>query len=121
MCMNKNFNEEIEKTLVTYLPPIPPKVAAFETIYQYLKYLRELFFVANMKYVNVTLDIGAAINCYKLIWNYEKQFSNVIVHPGDFHFMKENFLTMETLTSGLDSIRSLYIRQYQISSLRISL
>ena len=53
-----------------------------------------------MKYVNVTLDIGAAINCYKLIWNYQYQFSNVIVHLGDFHFMKENFLIMGTLLSG---------------------
>ena len=44
-----------------------------------------------MPYVNVTLDIGAAINAYWLTWSYRKLFSNVLIHPGDFHFMKENF------------------------------
>ena len=45
----------------------------------------------NMPYVNVTLDLGAAMNAYKLIWNYSEKFANVVIHLGDFHFMKESF------------------------------
>ena len=44
-----------------------------------------------MKYVNVTLDCGAAINAYKTIWQYQRKFENLIIHLGYFHFMKENF------------------------------
>lgn len=44
-----------------------------------------------MVYVNVTLDVGAAINAFKTIWHYPEKFKNVVIHLGDFHFMKENF------------------------------
>ena len=44
-----------------------------------------------MPYVNITLDVGAAMNAYKLIWNFQERFRNVVIHLGDFHFMKENF------------------------------
>jgi len=44
-----------------------------------------------MKYVNVTLDVGAAMNAFKTVWQYPIRFKNVIIHLGDFHFMKENF------------------------------
>ena len=45
----------------------------------------------NMKYCNVTLDVGAAINAFKTVWHYPEKFKNVVIHLGDFHFMKENF------------------------------
>ena len=44
-----------------------------------------------MPYVNVTLDFFAAMNAFKLIWNYQSRFRNVVIHLGDFHFIKENF------------------------------
>ena len=44
-----------------------------------------------MPFVNVFLDVGAAITAFKLIWNYPNVFSNDIVHHGDFHFMKRDF------------------------------
>ena len=53
-----------------------------------------------MPYVNVTLDCGAAVNAYKLIWNYPTVFDNVIVHLGDFHFMKEIFVVLGKLVKG---------------------
>ena len=46
---------------------------------------------ANLPYLNVTLDVGAAMNAYKFIWNYHDQYKNVCIHLGMFHFMKENF------------------------------
>ena len=60
----------------------------------------------NMPYVNVTLDVGPAINAYKLLWKYSQQFSNVIIHLGDFHMMKENFKVLGLLvqSSGFEEI-----------------
>ncbi|CAB4016496.1 Hypothetical predicted protein [Paramuricea clavata] len=45
----------------------------------------------NMPYVNVCLDLGAAMNAYKFIWNFPLKFNNVVIHLGDFYFIKENF------------------------------
>ena len=44
-----------------------------------------------MEYVNITLDIGAAMNAYKLSWRNLEQFSNAVIQIGDFHYLKENF------------------------------
>ena len=45
----------------------------------------------NMKYTNITLDIGAALNAFKVLWNYPDKFENIVIHLGDFHYMKEIF------------------------------
>ena len=62
--------------------------------------MQRLCVEADMPYVNITLDSGAAINCFKLIWNYSTVFDNVIVHLGDFHFMKEIFTVLGKLVKG---------------------
>ena len=82
---------EIRKTVETYLPPITSKVTEFTTISKYMTYLQSLATSSNMPYVNITLDVGAAINAYKFLWSNQRLFSNVMIHLGDFHFMKENF------------------------------
>ena len=87
------------KTVETYLPPINSKVTEFKTIAQYMSYLQSLAQEMNMPYVNITMDIGAAINAYKFIWNHPNQFGNVVIHPGDFHLMKENFKVIGLLLS----------------------
>jgi len=46
---------------------------------------------ANMPYLNITLDVGAAMNAYKFVWSHPEQFNNVFIHLGMFHFIKENF------------------------------
>ena len=79
---------DVKKTVETYLPPVDSKVTELKTIYKYLKYLQGLAADANMPFVNITLDVGAAINAYKVIWNYPEQFSNVLLDLGDFHLMK---------------------------------
>ena len=84
------------KTVTTYLPPLTSKVTEFATIDTYLKYLQTLSNEMNMPYVNVTLDVGAAINAFKLVWNKSETFGNVVIHLGDFHFMKENFQVSAT-------------------------
>ena len=92
--------ESIKKTVTTYLPPVNAKVTDFSTIYSYLLYMQQLADEANMPYVNVTLDVGAAMNAFKVVWNYPKKFGNVIIHLGDFHFIKENFGIIGKLVTG---------------------
>ena len=62
----------MQKTIVTYLPPIPSKVTDFDTIEQYLMYMQKLAEEVNMTYVNVTLE--AAMNAYKMCWNCPERF-----------------------------------------------
>ena len=84
-------NNTVNKTLTTYLPPINAKVTEFSTINQYLTYMQKLANEVNMPYVNVCLELGVAMNAYKFIWNFPLKFNNVVIHLGDFHFIKENF------------------------------
>eukprot|EP00794_Sanderia_malayensis_P020723 gene20723-biopygen17105 len=53
-----------------------------------------------MPYVNVTLDVRAAMNALKLIWNFSDQFSNVLIHFGQLHFIKENFAALGKIVCG---------------------
>ena len=89
--LRKVATQELQKTVKTYLPPITSKVTDFTTISQYMIYLQSLAASSNMPYVNITLDVGAAINSYKFLWSSFTCFENVVIHLGDFHFMKENF------------------------------
>ena len=57
----------LKKTVMTYLPPINSKVTEFDTIYRYFEYLQQLAAEANMPYVNITLDVGAAMSAFKLL------------------------------------------------------
>ena len=74
-----------------FLLLIATKVTDFKTIWLYLTYLQELAKSVNSKYVNVVMDMGAAINANKMIWNFPEKFGNIAIHPGDIHLMKENF------------------------------
>ena len=85
---------------MTYLPPINSKVTELDTIYCYFEYVQQLAAEANMPYVNITLDVGAAMSAFKLLWNYPEKFGNVIIHLGDFHFIKENFSLIGKLVAG---------------------
>ena len=79
------------KTIEVYLPTLTTKVTDPETIFAYMTSLQQLAKKANIEYPNTTLDVGAALPAYKVLWSYPEKFSNVVVHLGDFHFMKENF------------------------------
>ena len=60
----------------------------------YLKYFQYLVEEMNMPYDNVTLDVGAAINAFKILWKQSQHFSNFFIRLEDFHVMKENFKVM---------------------------
>ena len=84
-------SETLKKTSETFLPPITTNITQFATIQKYLTYLQSMAASVNMSYVNVTLDIGAAINTYKTIWPLPNQYHNIMIYLDSFHFLKENF------------------------------
>ena len=55
----------------------------------------------NLQYYNITLDNGATMNFYLVKWMKQEEFKNVIIHLGDFHFIKENFKVLGLLTKTL--------------------
>ena len=78
-CKEDLINKSLKKTVMTYLPPINSKVTKFDTIARYLEYPQQLAAEANMPYMNITLDVGAAMSAFKLLWNYPEKFGNVII------------------------------------------
>ena len=77
-----------------------------------MKYLQGLPADANIPFIDITLDAGAAINAYKVIWNYLGQFVNVLLHLGDFHFMKENFKVGKLSIFGFQSDNSRLVQAF---------
>ena len=56
-----------------------------------MKYLQNLANDVNIPYVNIALDCGAAVNAFKMKCSQQETFQNIVIHLGDFHFMKGNF------------------------------
>ena len=90
--------------------------------------MQKLCLEANKPYANVTLDLGGAMNAYKVIWNCQNKFANAVIHLGDFHFMKEGFNCIGKLTKGsgfedivFQSVRYVYVRLYEQCHFRIPL
>ena len=81
----------LKQTSESYLPPIVSKVSKSNTIETYFEYLETLSKRCNMPYVNITLDVGTAMNAYKFLWSNQTRFENIVICLGDFYFMKENF------------------------------
>ena len=97
---NKVTDKVVQRTFETFLPPMTTSITDYGTIYRLLVYLQSLCTEVNMPYVNVTMDVRAAMNAYKVLWNFPMKFKNVMLHLGDFHFMKENFTVMGNLIAG---------------------
>ena len=58
-------NVDTKKTVMTYLPPINASVNEFSIIFGFLTYMQKLCKEVNMPYVNITLDLGAAMPAIK--------------------------------------------------------
>lgn len=84
----------VQRTCETLLPPTATSINDYGTIYRLFLFLQHLCTEVNMPYVNVIMDVGAAMNSYKVLWNFPMKFKNVMLYLGDFHFMKENFAVM---------------------------
>ena len=94
------FGETSQKTTLTYLPPIDSPITEFSTMAKVFDVIQEQARKNSMPYANITLDVGAAINAYKVLWNHPERFKNVVIHLGDFHFMKEVFGVLGKVISG---------------------
>ena len=84
-------NQKQSKTVLTYLPPIERPITDYGTLFEVLKRAERLSAEANMKYVHVIMDCGAAMKMFHVLFNNPEKYSNVIVHLGDFHFMQAFF------------------------------
>lgn len=91
---------ELQKTTLTYLLPINSSITSFDTIYKLFQYLQSHAKKSESPYVNLTLDAGAFVNAYRVLCNYPEMFSNVVLHLGDFHYMKELFGVVGKLVRG---------------------
>ena len=79
--LSRNISSpKVVKAIETYFPPINAKVTDYQTIQKYLQSLQDLAVQANMPFVNVTLDVGAAMNAFLVTWNDSKKFDKVIIH-----------------------------------------
>ena len=100
-CINMQNNfEPLKKTIVTYLPPLNLPITEFGTVYKLFETQQSQASKVNMPYVNITLDVGAAINAYKVLWNFPSKFKNTFIHLGDFHYIKETFALLLKLITG---------------------
>ena len=89
--LGKKSCSKARKTTERYLPTITAKVTDFKAIHQYMEYCQYLSSEINVPYTNTTLDVGTVISAFKYLWSNNETFSNVVIHLGDFHIMKENF------------------------------
>ena len=62
-------NTNSPQTVMTYLPPIQTPITNHKTLKKVFLLSAELALKANMEYVHVIMDVGAAIKAYHLIWN----------------------------------------------------
>ena len=90
-CRKEDNNQQRKPTRSTchqYQQKLQNHPQQLSTLFRYFQKLAEQ---ANLTYVNIVEDIGAAAAELKVVWNRPEEFGNVITHPGDFHIMKKNF------------------------------
>ena len=66
----QNYNN-LQKTKLTYLPPINAPITDFATMAKVFETVQERAKRKNTLYANITLDVGAAMTAYKVLWNYQ--------------------------------------------------
>ena len=93
-------NIPLQKTKLKYLPSINAPITDFETIAKVFETVQECVKRNNILYTNITLDVGAAMIAYRVLWNYPAKLKTIIIHLGDFHGMKEIFAMLGKLVTG---------------------
>ena len=53
-----------------------------------------------MRYTHITLDVGAAIKAFHVVWNDKDQWNDIIIHLGDFHAFIAFFGSIEKFVTG---------------------
>ena len=90
----------VQKKQMTYLPPVNSPITEFVAKWRIFEIIQEQAKEKNMKYASRTLDIDAALNAFKVLWIYPDKFKNIVIHLGDFHYMKKIFAILGQLVSG---------------------
>ena len=85
---------------MTHLPPIEKPVTDYAAFFEMFYKSRELAKQAYMEYTHITLDVGAAIKAYHVIWNNPQAWADIIIHLGDFHAMMAFFCDISCFVSG---------------------
>ena len=87
-------------TLMTYLPPISFPITEYSTIIEMFHQSRQLAKQSNMSYTHNTLDVGAAIKAFHVVWNNPDAWSDIIIHLGDFHAIMAFFAVIGRFVEG---------------------
>ena len=82
---------ECTKTVLTLVPPSIRPIIEYRTVCETIYRSVKLAKFGNMKYIHITVDIGAAEKYYRVLWNNQIEFKDVIIHLGDFHAMLHFF------------------------------
>ena len=105
-------------TMITFLPSILHLITQYSTVIECIKQSQKLASASNMRLTHITVDGGAAMKFFHVVWNDE--FNNVLIHLGDFHAMMEFFNTIQKFVAGSDfeevvyqECRTLYFRWNQ--------
>ena len=83
--------KESTKTVLTFLPPLIRPITEYSTVCETIYRSVKLAKFGNMKYTHITVDIGAAEKYYRVLWNKQIEFKDVIIHLGDFHALLHFF------------------------------
>ena len=94
------IQRELKKTVMTYLPPIETPITEYGTLFEMFHRSQQMSKQCNMRYTHITLDCGAAIKAYHVLWNNPDQFKDIILHLGDFHSMQAMFGVIGSYVSG---------------------
>ena len=94
-----NYSEktDLQRTYLTYLPPITKPVTEYSTIIEKFYQSRILSQKCNMKYAHITMDVGVATKAFQVIWNNPIIWSDILIHPGEFHCMLMFFRSLEVI------------------------
>ena len=91
---------EQKKTVMTYLPPIETPITDYGSLFEMFYRSEKMAAQGNMKYTHITLDCGAAMKAYHVLWNNPDRFKHIIIHLGDFHTMQAYFGAIGSYVSG---------------------
>ena len=54
----------------------------------------------NVKYTHITMDVGAAMKAFQVVWNNPIIWWDILIHPGDFHCMFMFFSVIRSYLKG---------------------
>ena len=86
--------------MITLLPQILNPITQYSTVIECIKQSQKLASASDIKFTHVTVDGGAAMKFFHVVWYNPHEFNNVLIHLGDFHAMMQFFSNIGTFVSG---------------------